>query len=409
MDDVWQPQVPPQARTPWSQVLLIVGAGVIASFQIGKAPPVLPLIRLELGMSLFLSSWILSIFNIIGLVLGSAAGALADALGHRRLVLCGLAAQAVGSLLGSLSPDPILLLATRVVEGLGFLTIAVSAPALIFRVTRPEHVRIALSIWSCFVPAGTATILFLAPLLVGAVGWRGFWQVNAALLGLYTVVLARRMLGPGTGGKSGNAEPRHLLKDVWQTATSSGPLLLAIIFGTYSVQWLAVMGFLPTLLMESRDLGAGAASVLTAIMVAMNVPGNLAGGWLLHRGTPGWSLIAGASLTMGICSVAIFTPGFPFWAQCLGCLLFSSAGGLLPASVIGEAPRYAPTSRLVATTNGLITQGSQLGQVIGPPLVAFAVSAGGGWHSAPWVLGGAAFLGAALSLPVAALERRRVG
>ena len=73
-----------------------------AAFQVGKAPPVLPAIRVDLGMSLFLAGWILSTFNVVGL-LGSAAGAVADAFGHRRMLLGGLLCQAVGSLAGAFS------------------------------------------------------------------------------------------------------------------------------------------------------------------------------------------------------------------------------------------------------------------------------------------------------------------
>ena len=63
----------------------------------------------------------------------------------------------------------------------------------------------------------------------------------------------------------------------------------------------------------------------------------------------------------------------------------------------------------VATTNGLIVQGSQLGQVIGPPLLAWTVSATGTWQAAPWLLVTSAFLGTALSLVLAVLEKKRHG
>ncbi|HWU40481.1 MAG TPA: hypothetical protein VN203_22765, partial [Candidatus Acidoferrum sp.] len=90
------------------------------------------------------------------------------------------------------------------------------------------------------------------------------------------------------------------------------------------------------------------------------------------------------------------------------CLLFSLIGGLLPASALGGAPVYAPTPQQLATTNGLIMQGGQFGQAIGPPTLALIVSLGGGWKSAPWLLVGSAAVGVALSFGLAALEARRV-
>jgi len=138
----------------------------------------------------------------------------------------------------------------------------------------------------------------------------------------------------------------------------------------------------------------------------MNVPGNLMGGWLLHRGLRRWKLIAFASLVMGACSLGIYASQLPFPARYAGCLLFSLVGGLLPASVLGGAPVYAPSPDQVATTNGLIMQGGQCGQIIGPPILALLVSTGGGWKSAPWLLGSAAAVGVALSFVLAAWEAR---
>ena len=396
------------ARTPWRLLLLLVGAGVVGAFQVGKAPPMLLSIRSELGMSLFLAGWILSIFNVIGFLLGSMAGAVADAFGHRRLLLTGICLQALGSLAGSFAPGASFLLVTRALEGLGFLTIVVAAPAMVVQVTSPRDLRLALSVWSCFLPAGAAMIMLSIPLVNLSLGWRGLWQVNAVILIAYAFWVMR-----GTAHLTGQATgPRRRRGQLWQdlllTVTSAGPVLLAAIFTTYALQWLAVMGFLPTLLVEEYGLSSGRASVLTAIMVAMNVPGNLMGGWLLHRGFRRWKLIALASIIMGSCSLAIYSPSLPFVTRYMACLLFSGVGGLLPASVLGGAPVYAPTPHQVATTNGLIMQGGQFGQVIGPPALALMVSMGGGWKSAPWLLGGSAAVGVALSLGLAALEARRV-
>jgi len=108
-------------------------------------------------------------------------------------------------------------------------------------------------------------------------------------------------------------------------------------------------------------------------------------------------------------SLVIFNSGFPFALQYLSCLIFSGVGGMIPAAVFGGVPVFAPSRKLVATTNGLIIQGSQLGQVIGPPLLAWTVSATGTWQMAPWLLIPAALLGATLALVLAVLEKKRHG
>jgi MFS family permease len=392
---------------PWSLILLLVGAGVVASFQVGKAPPVLPFIRVELSMNLFMAGWILSTFSITGLVFGSVIGTVADAFGHRRFVLWGLVCQAAASFLGSLASGAELLLLTRVFEGFGFFMIAVAAPAMIFRITPVCHHRLALSVWSCYVPAGVAAIMLLAPLLTSRFGWRGLWQVNTVILLAYGFWVMRATSGIAAfrGGKP--LPWKTVFENIVSTTTAKGPLLLSAIFGSYALQWLTVMGFLPTLLMEDHGLDPAKAAVLTAVMVAMNMPGNLAGGWFLQRGFRRWQLISVASLVMGLCSLAIYSPHFSFAVRYGACLLFSGVGGLIPSSVLSGASVYAPSKNLVAATNGLFIQGAQFGQLVGPPVLGLVVASAGGWHVAPWFLGSSAALGIMLSFWLRAFSRSR--
>jgi MFS family permease len=367
---------------------------------------VLPLIREELRMGLVLAGWILSTFTLIGLVLGSASGAAADALGHRRILLAGLFLQAFGCFLGRMAWVSWLLFLSRILEGLGFLLVIVTAPALIFKVSRTRDMRLALSGWSCYIPIGVSIIMLVAPVLTSRYGWRGLWIINGILLFGYALLLAWFTRAQAHVKTRRRTTLLTLLKDIGTTSTSTGPLLLAFIFSTYSLQWLAVMGFLPTLLMEEHNMGLGGASIFTASVVAINIPGNLTGGWLMSKGAPKSLLIITASAITGSCSLLIYASGLSLPIRYAGCLLFSGIGGLLPAALFSGVPIHAPRPDLVATTNGIVMQGSQLGQTVGPPILALLVSHHGGWHVGPWLLCTSAAIGIVLTFFLAYKERR---
>jgi predicted MFS family arabinose efflux permease len=394
-------------RTQWSRLFLLVGVGMAAAFQIGKAPPVLPLLRMDLGLSLFMAGWVLSAFNVTGAIMSPGAGAITDWLGHRRLLLSGLACMALSSMAGSYAPNATFLLLTRFFEGLGYVFVIVSVPGLILKVVHHKDMRIAFGVWSAFMPAGGATMMILAPVLVAGFGWRGMWRINAGLLFAFMIWLAwatRHLPGDDTRGKTPG---HHLLHDIRVTVMSPGPVLIALCFGSYAFQFLVVFGFLPTLLIEVQGLKQGMAAVLSAIALASSVPGNLLGGWLLQRKVKGWILIAAGSMTMGLCSFGIFSGGASLLFRYAACVVFMCIGGIIPAVLIHGSVAYAPSPDLVSTSNGLMFQGAQIGLLAGPPLVAAVVSRQGHWQSAPWIMAAVALIGVVLSLGLRSIEKRR--
>jgi MFS family permease len=394
---------PGQSGTRWAVVLLLCAAGVVVAFQIGKAPAALPLVRADLGLSLVTAGWVISMFNVIGTLLGMVIGALADRLGHRRVILSGLALVAVSSLLGAAAQGGAVLLATRFLEGLGFMMVVVAAPALIVRASAPADLKLAFGAWGCYMPAGSAAMMAAAPALLAPWGWRGLWIANAVLVALFAVALALATRGVA---RPRAAAPSSLLRDMRTTATAPGPVLLALAFGAYALKYLVVLGFLPTILVESEGLSLTAATGLTAFAIAMNVPGNLLGGMLVHRGVRPWLLLATASVVLVVCGSALYMTALPLLLRYGLCVVLSFVGGILPSSVFGAAPAHAPSPRLVATTNGLIMQGSNLGQSIGPPGAAALAASVGGWQMTPLVLGLAGAVGVAVALALRALERR---
>jgi MFS family permease len=347
---------------------------------------------------------VVSLFNVTGGVLGLVAGTFGDRFGSRRVVVYGLVALAAGSLAGAFAHSPWLLLFGRFLEGLGFIAVATATPGMIVAATRIGDLRLALGAWSTYMPAGSAVAMVLAPLLLVGLGWRGVW-VAAALLALVWAVLLLRCMPPDRPHHE-RTDGASLLRNIVLTVTRAGPWVLALAFGCYTIQWVSLMVWLPTFLVEQRGLAIGSASVLTALVIACNVPGNLLGGWLLHRHLARWKLLALSGVGMIVCLAAIFGTQLPDTLRYLACLAFSCAGGMLPAAVLSGAPVVAPSSAQIATTNGLLIQGSNAGQMIGPPALAWLVTLTADWQSGYWLLQGAAIAVVALAWVYRRVERR---
>ncbi len=392
--------------TDWKLIGLAVGAGMIAASHVGKLPPALPGMRAELDMGLVVGGWVVSAFSVTGMVAGLLAGTLADRIGHWRLTLVGLVALATASAIGAGAMGEGLLLLTRVFEGFGFISVAVSAPSVIARAAAVRDRRLALGVWGTYMPAGTALMMVVAPLILQASGWRVLWltaAVGAALWFALMLTAGRPRLatfGAGSSSFAGNLR---------STMAVPGPWLLALCFGLYTIPWLALMVWLPSFMIEQRGLSTGVAAALTALAVALNVPGNLMAGWLLHRGARHWSLITLAAAVMGLCCVGIFSDAVPDGFRYLLCLVFSGFGGMLPTAVLSGAPVFSPSPAQVGTTNGLLVQGSNSGQVIGPPALAAVVQFSGSWEASVWVMVVACALGVATAVfALRPVERQRL-
>ncbi len=407
------PQPPSLPATRWPAVAALILSGMLAAAQIGKVPPALPVLRHDLALGLITAGWVASLFSVTGATLGIVSGAIADRLGRRRLLLAGLAALALGSLLGSLSGGGAGLLVSRAIEGLGFVAIVVAAPALIAEAAPAQH-RLTLSLWSSYMPTGVAAMMLLTPPALAWIGWRGLWAASAGVILLFLPLAAyltrpRPDQRPRPRARSPAAAlpPGPGLRDFRAALARPGPWLLGLCFTTYTLQWSAVMAWLPTFIIGKEHTDLARAVVLTALVVFANVPGTQFGGWLLGRGVARWRLLAASPLCMAALALGMFATTLPDPAKYVMAIAFSGLGGVLPAACLSGVPAHARRPQEIGLVTGMLVQGANLGSLCGPPLIAALVAALGDFERAGLALPVAAALGLILALGVRAVERRQ--
>ncbi|WP_438859026.1 MFS transporter [Achromobacter spanius] len=387
-----------QGETRWAGVLAIVGAGVVASLQVGKVIIAAPLLRQDMGLDLASIGTLTAVFSLLGVVGGIAAGGVIARFGARRMLLLGLLATALGTTLGAMAPSYGLLLASRVVEGLGFLMITVAGPAALQRMVSASGRDFAFALWSCYMPTGMAVAMLASQAFDH---WQAYWWCAGAAVAVALASVAA-LVPVGESTTSASLSWRGMRQDTVDTLGAAGPVLLALSFTLYSLMFFALFTFLPVLLMEQLGLTLAQAGLYSAIASAANIIGNLGAGVLLARGWRRSTLIACASATMGVVALLIFQSVLPAMPTFLLCVLFSAVGGLIPATLLGTAPLVAPRPALTAASVGLVMQGSNLGQVIGPVTVGGVIDRYG-WGAASYVV-----LAAAVGGLVIAAGLRRV-
>ncbi len=382
--------------------LIVILGGVSAALHVGKLPPAIPVLREALGITLVQAGFLLSLVQFAGMTLGLALGLTADGIGLRRSMITGLAILCMSSALGGWAHDASTLLWLRGIEGLGFLLVVLPAPSLIRQLVPFERLNLTLGIWGGYMPFGTAAALLSGPWVLQAIGWPGWWWGLAAFSGLMALWMtlgvpsdARRRLNvsvatPSAPAAAGNERWWHRLA---QTLSARGPWLVALIFTLYSGQWLAVIGFLPSIY-DQAGISSTVAGALTAFAAACNVLGNLSAGRLRHRGVkPRHLIFTGYIAMIAGAFLAFSSIGFPPLVRYAGVVIFSGVGGMIPATLFMLAVHLAPSERTVSTTMGWMQQCSACGQFAGAPIVAWVASLAGGWQWTWAVTGAASLLG----------------
>jgi predicted MFS family arabinose efflux permease len=376
----------------------VFAGGLVAGAYMTKVAPALPAMRAELDLTLVEAGFIATTFNVMGMLVGMLAGVVCDRFGHKQLALGGLALLAAGGALGAAAGSFGAVLLARFLEGVGFILFVVSAPTLMTAAAATPRDRArALGIWSAYMPTGGSIALVAAPWLIAVWGWRGLWDALAVAAAAAALLFAR--LVP-------RSRPAQLssLRLVVESLTR-GNLAMAALFACYVAQWTSIMVWLPTFLVDEHGASTTAAALATALMVAVNAPGNLAGGWLLARGLPRGTLVVAASATAAVCEIGMLASSLPGALRYSLVLAFSLCSGVIPASIFAGLPVHAKTPGHIATGNGIALQGSNLGQFFGPIALAWIASRFGGWQATLWALLAFAAAGALCGFAIGQIEK----
>jgi CP family cyanate transporter-like MFS transporter len=389
---------------------VVVLAGVSAALHVGKLSPALPVLQQALGVTLLQAGFLLSLVQFAGMALGLTVGLAADGLGLRRSMVTGLLVLSVASILGGLAQEVNTLLLLRAIEGFGFLLVSMPAPSLIRHLVPPDRMSIMLGLWGAYMPLGTSMALLVGPLLISWGSWQIWWWFLAGLSLLMAAWLWQvvpndhpgrsiRAAAHGDDNPTGQASADSWQRRLRQTLSARGPWLVALSFGLYSGQWLAVIGFLPMIYSQAGVAG-GVTALLTALVAAVNMGGNIFSGRLLARGVQPQRILYAGFSAMGLGALVAFAEFPALWdhsgwlasVRFAAVLLFSMVGGLIPGTLYSLAVRLAPGERTVSTTVGWMQQWAAFGQFAGPPAVAWMAGVTGGWQWT-WIVTGACAIG----------------
>ncbi|OMC33574.1 MFS transporter [Mycobacterium sp. GA-1841] len=140
-----------------------------------------PTIMEQLGADYDGVIWVTSAYLLAYAVPLLVAGRLGDVYGPKKLYLAGLAVFAAASLWCGLAGSIEMLIAARVVQGIGAALLTPQTLSTITRIFPPERRGVAMSVWGA--TAGVATLVgpLAGGLLVGGLGWQWIFFVNVPI------------------------------------------------------------------------------------------------------------------------------------------------------------------------------------------------------------------------------------
>jgi EmrB/QacA subfamily drug resistance transporter len=190
---------PTRSRSRWLALMVLCAGMLMIVLDATIVNVALPSIQRDLGFSQASLAWVVNAYLIPfgGLLL--LAGRLGDLIGRKRVFIAGLAVFTIASLLCGVSVSKEMLVAARLVQGVGGALTATVILGVIVTTFPEERERArAIGVFSFTAAAGGSIGLLAGGVLTQAVNWHWIFFVNVPI-GVVAVALAARLLESDRG------------------------------------------------------------------------------------------------------------------------------------------------------------------------------------------------------------------
>jgi hypothetical protein len=321
-----------------------------------------------------------------GAAVGWAFGAVADRFGAKGVAVGGLLLAGAASAAAGFTESFAILVALRVLEGVGYTLLVVAATVLI-----AGHGAIGLSVWSSFAPIGFALGQWAGSHADSGAPLFDVGMAHATALSLAAVALHLFVSDVASKKKEGvSSALRH-----------PPALLSAAAFGGVCAVLLAAVALTPVVLAAATAQPMTHIASLTALAALPAIAGRVAPGWLLERGVRPFAIFVAMSVVAAASIAACLLARLPLGAALVVFAVFQISAGALPGLLSAMMPHVAPTPAQLGTVTGMCSQAVNMGNLIGPPAILAVYAAAGTTAAvAVMVLVLAASLAAIAGLPV---------
>ncbi len=364
------PSAANDSQGSWGSILLIYFIGVLGATTISQAVTVARDIAAFFQAAPQQAGWIISTPSALVAIGALLTGALVDRFGDKGILLIGCVIVIAGDVGVAFATSMENFLIMRVVEGVGYVGIAVSAVTMLARTTSGPRRNIALTLWSSFIPMSFALPLLLTAKLAGTGEWRWAFTGHAIVLGACAALALITLPASGGVAAARTAGLATVLR-------RPGPYLLGLAFAAAAFIQTGIVTTLSLTLSGYYPVSFPVASSIGTLGMLFNTIGCLVVGPMMNRGVrPLFIAIAGV-LGMIVCGIAVGLkmPGFAT-AVIVASVFFFAAG--LVVGLWALLPQVAPSREAMGATSGLVTQITLWGVLFGPP-AAFAAQATGDW------------------------------
>lgn len=380
----------------WATNIILCVYGTVATSLVTQSVPVVGDISHEFDLPRTTAGWMISIPSLVTAIGALFGGWLIDRLGDKRVLLAGSLFGVLGNLGVFFAHDTTMLFASRLVEGIAYLSLTVGAVTMLMRTTSGPSRSIALGLWTSHTAVGIGiTLMLVSPLAGHGELWR--WAFG----GHAVIMAALALLAFALPSVDASYEKRRLA-DILLVIKTARPYRVALASAASAFIQTGIMAALTVYFTKTFAIPVRKAGEIGTLAEVFVVAGCFGIGHLLKSGMSARLLALAGGLVTLCGGMMLYVPSTSLTGATVAICAFSLGVGLVNGLIWTLVPGSAPSLATMGITSGLVAQATYIGVLLGPPAI-FSSLHEGGWTTR------LAFVAVACVLQLAPLPIWRLG